>query len=156
MTPPSEPADLPAILAARLDAAAQARLGRSLAIFPAMGADCGGCTLEFAILRSAAHGLARHGIEVVANPASADVLLVAGPLTRTGADPLRRAFAAMGEPRWVVALGDCAVDGGVFAASGAVEGGAGVAVPVDIVVPGCPPTPAAILAALTAIVAANG
>lgn len=148
------------ILAAKLDAAAQVRLGRSLVVFPAFGADCGGCALEFAMLRSAAYGLARHGIAVADHPGAADVLLVAGPVTRVLADPLRRALAAMGEPRWVVALGDCAVDGGVFAAGGpvagvAVAGGAAAAVPVDMVVPGCPPTPAAMLDALLTVMAAN-
>lgn len=148
--------DLAAQLAAKLDAAAQPRLGRSLAVYPVFGADCGGCALEFAALRGAAYGLARHGVAVVDHPAAADVLLVAGPVTRVLTDPLRRALAAMGEPRWVVAVGDCAVDGGMFAPSGAVAGGAEAAVPVDIVVPGCPPTPAAMLAALLTIIAANG
>ena len=143
------------VLAAQLDAASQARLGRSLAVFPALAAECGGCALELAMLRSAAYGLAQYGIRVVDHPAAADVLLVAGPVTRVLVDPLRLAFAAMGTPRWVVALGDCAIDGGLFAPSGAVAGGAGAALPVDLVVPGCPPPPASILAALLTVLAAN-
>lgn len=148
-------ADLVGSLAARLDAAALARLGRSLAVYPVAAGECGGCALEFAMLRGAAYGLAQFGVSVVDTPMEADVLLVAGALTRSLVVPVRRALAAMGAPRWVVALGDCARDGGIFAGSGAVAGGVEAAVPVDLVVPGCPPTPAAMLAGLRALLAAN-
>lgn len=147
--------DLAGTLAARIDAASFRRLGRSLAVFAVSAGGCGGCALEWAALRHVAAGLAGAGITVVDTPEAADVLLVSGAATRVLVGPLRHALACMGEPRWVVALGDCAIDGGVFATSGPVAGGVDAAVPVDVQLPGCPPAPAAILAALLAIVEAN-
>ncbi len=148
--------DLVGSLVARLDAASHARLGRSLAVYAAAVGDCGGCALEWAMLRSAAYGLLPFGLTVQDTPVGADVLLVTGAMTRVLVAPVQRALAAMAPPFWVVAIGDCALDGGVFAGSGAVAGGVGAAVPVDLVVPGCPPAPATMLAALRALVEANG
>ena len=148
-------AEMAGVLAAKLDGLAMARLGRSLAVFPVMGADCGACALEWAAVQGSASGLAGHGVCVVDHPAAADVLLVAGPMTLVLVDAVRRAFNAMGEPRWVVAVGDCGVDGGPFGGSYAVAGGVDAAVPVDMVVPGCPPEPAAMLSALLTVLAAN-
>ena len=142
-------------LAARLDAASQARLGRSLAVFVVQTGDCGGCALEMAALQGVAYDLAQYGLSVVGSPAEADVLLVSGAMTRVLVGPVQRALACMAAPCWVVAVGDCARDGGVFAGSGAVAGGVGAAVAVDLVVPGCPPAPGAILAGLRTILAAN-
>lgn len=147
--------DAVGVLAARLDAASHVRLGRSLAVFPVFAGDCGGCALEWAMLRGAAHGLAQHGIAVLDDPAGADVLLVMGAMTHSLVSATRLALAAMAPPCWVVALGDCAGDGGVFARSGAVAGGAGTAVPVDLVVPGCPPSPGAMLDGLRTVLEAN-
>lgn len=147
--------ELVGALAARLDAASWARLGRSLAVFPVAAGDCGGCALEWAMLRGAAYGLAAHGVSVADGPAGADVLLVTGAMTRALVPAVQAAWAGMAAPRWVVAVGDCAADGGMFAASGAVAGGVGAAVPVDVLVPGCPPTPTAMLEALLAVVGAN-
>ena len=143
-------------LVARLDAEAFAPLGRSLAVCVVVAGDCGGCALELAVLRSAAYGLAPHGVSVLDTPVGADVLLVTGAMTRSLVGPVRRALQQMARPRWVVAVGDCGVDGGAFAGSPAVAGGVGAAIAVDLVVPGCPPEPAVILAALRALVAANG
>lgn len=148
-------AELVGVLAARLDAESREKLGRSLAVFPVFAGDCGGCALEWAMLRSTVHDLARHGVTVTDDPAGADVLLAMGAMTYALVGAVQQAAAAMAPPCWVVAAGACAVDGGVFARTAAVAGGIAAAVPVDVQVPGCPPTPAAILDALRTIVAAN-
>ena len=140
------------MLAARLDAESQVGLGRSLAVFPVAAGDCGGCALEWGMVQ----GLARYGLSVVDEPAGADVLLVMGAMTRNLVSAVQLAWSAMGTPKWVVAVGDCAIDGGVFAGSGAVAGGVGAAVPIDLGIPGCPPTPATMLAGLRTLLAANG
>ncbi len=148
--------ELAGVLAARLDAASLARLGRSLCVFPVSAGECGGCALEWAALRGVAYGLAPYGVSVAAHPAEADVLLVMGAMTRVLVRPVQLALAAMGRPRWVVAVGDCAIDGGVFAGAGPVAGGVEAAVQVDLAIPGCPPSPAAMLAGLETLLAANG
>lgn len=142
-------------LAARLDGAAQARLGRSVALLHVAAGGCNGCALETAALRGVAYDLERHGLRFVASPRHADVLLVTGPLTYAMRTALEAVWAATPEPRWVVAVGTCAIDGGVFAGGYAVEGGIGKAIPVDLIVPGCPPTPAAVLIALLTLIEAN-
>ena len=90
----------------------------------------------------------RYGARLVASPRHADALLVTGPVTRNMAEPLRRTVSAVPEPRIVVAVGDCAIDGGVFAGAYGVAGPVDGVVPVDVCVPGCPPPPEAIVAAL--------
>ena len=142
-------------LAARLDAESQRKLGRSLAVLVAHAADCGACVLELAALRTLRTDLARLGITLVDTPAAADVLLVSGAMTRTLVAPFRLAYAAMARPKWVVAVGHCATDGGPVAKAGPVAGGTDAAIPVDLVIPGCPPTPDAVLAGLCTILAAN-
>ena len=155
MTLPPLDQDLIGTLAAALDAREQPRLGRSLALYPLATGDCGGCMLEWAMLRSAAYGLEPFGLTVLDTPVGADVLLVTGAMTRALVAPVQNALNAMATPRWVVAIGDCAVDGGPFAASAAVAGGVQAAIPVDLAVPGCPPTPAAMLDALRTLLAVN-
>ena len=91
----------------------------------------------------------------VASPRHADVLLVTGPVTRNLVEALEQAYAAMPDPKFVVAVGDCAVDGGVFKGSYAVTGGVGTTLPVDLLISGCPPTPERILAGLRALLEAN-
>ena len=149
--PPVAP-DAVAALAARLAAAAQARLGRSLALLHVPAGGCNGCELELRALNGIAYDLERLGLRFVAAPAAADVLLATGPLTRAMREALLLALDGMAEPRWVVAVGDCAVDGGVFRGSYAVLGGVTETVPVDVLVRGCPPSPLQVLAALTALV----
>lgn len=142
-------------LADRLAAASQRRLGRSLALLHVQAGGCGGCASELRALEGALYDLRRFGLSVVETPRQADVLVVTGPLTRNMREALGLAWGGMSEPRWVVALGGCAIDGGPFAGSYAVEGGVGAALSVDLVVGGCPPAPVAILAGLRALLEAN-
>lgn len=154
---PAEPVDAEttAALVTRLDAAAQTRLGRSLALRHVDTGSCNGCELELRALRGVFYDLAQYGLRFVESPRHADVLVVTGPLTRNMREALEAAWDATPDPKWVVAVGDCAVDGGVFRGSYAVEDGASAAVPVDLTISGCPPTPARILAGLRALLEAN-
>ncbi|GAC1344882.1 MAG: NADH-quinone oxidoreductase subunit B family protein [Acetobacteraceae bacterium] len=147
--------ELAGTLAARLDRASQARLGRSLALCFVQAGGCGGCALEVHMLLAATYRLERLGLSVVQNPAQADVLLITGAVNGAMAEPVRLAWAAAGEPKWVVAVGDCAATGGVFAGGYAEVRGVGEVVPVDLVIAGSPPAPAEIVRALTALVEAN-
>jgi Ni,Fe-hydrogenase III small subunit len=153
----SEPidADMVAQLSARLDAASQTRLGRSLAIRHVDTGSCNGCELELRALSNVFYELERYGLRFVENPGHADILLVTGPLTRNLRTALEQAWDATPDPKWVVAVGDCAVDGGVFKGSYAVLGGTGLSVPVDLAISGCPPSPSRILSGLRALLEAN-
>ena len=142
-------------LAERLEAASQRRLGRSLALLHVETGGCGGCASELRALEGILYDLRRFGLEFVSTPRQADVLVVTGPLTCNAREALTLAWRAMGDPKWVIALGGCAVDGGPFRGTYAVEGGAAAALPVDLVVSGCPPTPDAMLSALRALLEAN-
>jgi len=153
--PPPVPDEVSRALAERLDAAAQERLGRSLGVFAVEAAGCGGCALEISALAGPHYDLERFGLRFVASPRHADVLLVAGALGRNMAEALERTLACVPEPRWVVAVGDCAADGGPFRGSYAVAGGVADALPVDLLIPGCPPTPAQVLEGLLALLAAQ-
>jgi Ni,Fe-hydrogenase III small subunit len=144
-----------ASLAERLHAAAQAKLGRSLAIRHLDAGSCGGCEIELRALNRAVYDLERYGLRFVDSPRHADVLLVTGPLTRNLLEALEQAYTAMPDPKFVVAVGDCAVDGGVFKGSYAVLGGVGTTLPVDLLISGCPPSPERILAGLRALLEAN-
>jgi Ni,Fe-hydrogenase III small subunit len=148
-------AETTASLASRLEAAAHARLGRSLAIRHVDAGSCGGCEIELRALTNAIHDLERFGLSFVTSPRHADVLLVTGPLTRNLVEALEQTWTAMPDPKFVVAVGDCAVDGGVFKGSYAVTDGAGTTLPVDLLISGCPPAPARILAGLRALLEAN-
>jgi Ni,Fe-hydrogenase III small subunit len=139
-------------LAAALDRAARRRLGRSLSIRQVDAGSCNGCELEIHALGNAFYDLERFGLRFVASPRHADVLLVTGPVTRNMRQALERTYAATPEPKWVVAVGDCARDGGLFAGSYAVLGGVAAAVPVDLHIKGCPPTPRQLLEGLLALI----
>jgi Ni,Fe-hydrogenase III small subunit len=142
-------------LAVRLEETAQARLGRSLAIRQVDAGSCNGCELEINALNNVVYDLERFGLRFVASPRHADVLLVTGPLSRNMKEALLRTRACTPEPCFVVAVGDCAADGGLFRESYAVEGGIGAALPVDLVIPGCPPTPMQMLEGLLALLEAQ-
>jgi Ni,Fe-hydrogenase III small subunit len=138
-------------LAARLDGAARRRLGRSLSIREVDAGSCNGCELEIHALNNAFYDLERFGLRFVASPRHADVLLVTGPVTKNMQEALARTYAATPDPKWVVAVGDCARDGGIFAGSYAVVGGVEKVIPVDLHIRGCPPRPQALLSGLLAL-----
>lgn len=138
-------------LANDLGELARVRLGRSLAIREVDAGSCNGCELEIHAVNNPVYDLERFGIRFVASPRHADVLLVTGPVSWNMAEALKRTVDATPKPRWVVAMGDCARDGGCFAGSYAVAGGVHKIVPVDLHIPGCPPTPKQILAGLAAL-----
>lgn len=131
--------------------AARRRLGRSLSIRQVDAGSCNGCELEIHALGNAFYDLERFGLRFVASPRHADVLLVTGPVTRNMQGALLRTYQATPAPKWVVAAGACALDGGLFAGSYACVGGVSAVVPVDLHIPGCPPSPATLLRGLLAL-----
>jgi Ni,Fe-hydrogenase III small subunit len=141
-------------LAKGLERNARRRLGRSLSIREVDAGSCNGCELEIHALNNAFYDLERFGLRFVASPRHADVLLVTGPVTKNMREALERTYRATPDPKWVVALGDCAFDGGIFAGSYAVAGGVADVVPVDLHIRGCPPSPVAILKGLIALLQA--
>jgi Ni,Fe-hydrogenase III small subunit len=155
-SPPASDDAMLAELAARVDQAARLRLGRSLSIREVDAGSCNGCELEIHALNNAFYDLERFGFRFVASPRHADVLLVTGPVTKNMREALERTYAATPEPKWVVAVGDCARNGGCFAESYAVVGGVSQVIPVDLHVPGCPPPPLDILKGLLALLESSG
>jgi Ni,Fe-hydrogenase III small subunit len=128
-------------VAARLMSSARRRLGHSLSIREVDAGSCNGCELEIQALGNAFYDLERFGLRFVASPRHADVLLVTGPVTKNMREALERTYAATPSPKWVVAAGDCALNGGLFAGSYAVTGGVSDVIPVDLHIKGCPPRP---------------
>jgi Ni,Fe-hydrogenase III small subunit/formate hydrogenlyase subunit 6/NADH:ubiquinone oxidoreductase subunit I len=120
-------------------------LGRSLHVRHLDAGSCNGCDWEIAALLNPYHDVQRLGIDFVASPRHADLLLVTGVVTRNLEEAVRRTYEAMPEPRLVVAVGACAIGGGVFAGSPESRDGAAEILPVDVFVPGCPPRPEAII-----------
>src|SRR5205085_3257202 len=139
-------------LAAQVERATRRRLGRSLSIREVDAGSCNGCELEIHALNNAFYDLERFGLKFVASPRHADVLLVTGPVTKNMREALERTYAATPDPKWVVAVGDCALDGGLFAGSYGVVGGVSAVVPVDLHIRGCPPSPTALRMGLIALV----
>ncbi len=131
-------------------------VGRALAIRHLDTGSCNGCELEIGALGNPYYNIEGLGAHFVASPRHADLLLVTGPLSRHMLTAMRRTWEAMPEPRLVVAVGDCAKDGGVFGESYACCGGVLNHLPVDVLVPGCPPSPLAILQGILSAVAGRG
>jgi Ni,Fe-hydrogenase III small subunit len=155
LTEPAPRADEAALaeLAGNVDRAARRRLGRSLSIREVDAGSCNGCELEIHALNNAFYDLERFGLRFVASPRHADVLMVTGPVTMNMREALRRTYDATPDPKWVVAVGDCALDGGIFADSYAVAGGVSAVLPVDLHIRGCPPSPTQLLKGLLALLA---
>ncbi|MEX1082792.1 MAG: NADH-quinone oxidoreductase subunit B family protein, partial [Xanthobacteraceae bacterium] len=130
---------------------ARRRLGRSLSIREVDAGSCNGCELEIHALNNAFYDLERFGLRFVASPRHADVLMVTGPVTKNMREALERTYNATPEPKWVVAVGDCARNGGIFAESYAVVGSVDRVVPVDLHIGGCPPRPIDLLKGLLAL-----
>jgi Ni,Fe-hydrogenase III small subunit len=156
--PPTERAPLPdaadiAALALEVDVSARRRLGRSLAIREVDTGSCNGCELEVNALQNPYYDLERFGLRFVASPRHADVLLVTGPVTKNMQEALLRTYDATPAPKWVVAAGDCATCGGLFAGSYACIGPVSSMLPVTLSIPGCPPTPTDLLKGLLALLA---
>jgi Ni,Fe-hydrogenase III small subunit len=153
LTEPPPPADEAGLaeLAQALNRTARAKLGRSLSIRQVDAGSCNGCELEIHALSNAFYDLERFGLRFVASPRHADVLMVTGPVTKNMREALLRTYDATPDPKWIVAVGACAVDGGLFAGSYAVEGGVKDVVPVDLTIRGCPPNPRQLLAGLLAL-----
>jgi len=120
-------------------------LGRALTIRQVDAGSCNGCELEIHALNNPYYNIEGLGIRFVASPRHADMLLVTGPVTRNMELALKRTFEAVPDPKLVVALGDCAGCGGIFGRGYAITGSVAEVIPVDVVVPGCPPAPLEIL-----------
>lgn len=156
----TEPAPLPdeelRVTAQRLRAAVLRRLGRALVIRHVDAGSCNGCELEIHALGNPYYNLEGFGIKFAASPRHADLLLVTGPVSKNMELPLKRAYEATPDPKLVVAVGDCGCTGGIFGESYASCGRVANVIPVDVAVPGCPPTPTALLQGIfTAIMQAK-
>ena len=127
------------------------QLNGSLQIRHVDAGSCNGCELEIASIFSPVYDAEQYGIRLVASPRHADAALVTGPVTKNMVGPLRRTLDAMASPSVVIALGDCAKNCGVFAGAYGVEGSVSDVTPVHVEIPGCPPRPADIIAALRGI-----
>ena len=134
---------------------ARRRLGRSLSIRAIDAGSCNGCELEMHALGNAFYDMERFGLRFVASPRHADILMVTGPVTKNMKIALERTYQATPDPKWVVALGDCALDGGLFADSYACVGGVSAVIPVDLHIRGCPPKPQQILEGLLGLLQAS-
>jgi Ni,Fe-hydrogenase III small subunit len=150
--PPAGSDSALAELAQSLERAARRRLGRSLSIREVDAGSCNACELEILALSNVFYDLERFGLRFVASPRHADVLMVTGPVTKNMREALERTYQATPDPKWVVAVGDCAIDGGMFAEGYACIGGVSRVIPVDLHIRGCPPSPKQLLEGLIALI----
>jgi Ni,Fe-hydrogenase III small subunit len=151
----TEPAPNPAeemVLVARLQQRILRTLGRALTIRHVDAGSCNGCELEIHALGNPYYNLEGRGIRFVASPRHADLLLVTGPVSKHMAIALRRTYDATPDPKLVVAVGDCGCTGGIFGESYASCGSVANLIPVDVAVPGCPPSPTALLRGILAAI----
>jgi len=126
--------------------------GRALAIRHVDAGSCNGCELEIQATNNPYYNLEGLGIHFVASPKHADLLLVTGPVSKHMEIALKRTYDAMPEPKWVIALGDCGCTGGIFGETYATSGKVSNIIPVDLTIPGCPPTPMQILQGISAVI----
>jgi Ni,Fe-hydrogenase III small subunit len=126
--------------------------GRSITIREVDAGSCNGCELEIHALNNAVYDCERFGLRFAASPRHCDVLMVTGPVTHNMKVALERTYAAMPEPKWVIAVGDCGCGCGVFEGSYAVVGAVDKVIPVDLHVSGCPPRPIELLRGLAALI----
>lgn len=143
-------------LSARLRDGIDRVFGGSLAIRLVDAGSCNACELEIHALNNPFYDLERFGLKFVASPRHADVLLVTGPVTRNMREALERTHAATPAPKWVIAVGACGIDGGLYAGGYACAGGVADVIPVDLTIPGCPPTPTMLMRGLLALMATEG
>ncbi|MBK1702888.1 NADH-quinone oxidoreductase subunit B family protein [Thiococcus pfennigii] len=153
--PPDHAPDELEALGIELRRTLAARLNGSLAIRHVDAGSCNGCELEIHALTNPYHDLERFGVHFVASPRHADALLVTGPVARHMETALRRTWRATPAPKLVIAAGDCACDGGEFGISYACCGAVENVIPVDVKIPGCPPTPLDLLRGLLATIHAE-
>jgi Ni,Fe-hydrogenase III small subunit len=149
--PPPPPAD-ELVVVARLQEKILRTLGRALTIRQVDAGSCNGCELEIHALGNPYYNLEGLGIKFVASPRHADMLLVTGPVSKHMAIALRRTYDATPDPKLVVAVGDCGCTGGIFGESYASLGRVGNVLPVDVEIPGCPPTPTLLLQGILAAI----
>lgn len=154
LTEPAPEADDPELLAlsSQLKANIDRIFGGSLAIRIVDAGSCNACELEIHALNNPFYDLERFGLKFVASPRHADVLLVTGPVTHNMREALQRTYDATPSPKWVVAVGACALDGGVFAGGYACVGAVSEVIPVDLKIPGCPPTPLMLIKGLLTLI----
>jgi Ni,Fe-hydrogenase III small subunit len=152
ITEPAPPADHSLVVAERLQAEIRRILGRALCIRQVDAGSCNGCELEIHALNNPLYNIERLGIKFVASPRHADLLLVTGPVARNMELALKRTYDATPDPKLVVAVGDCGASGGIFGTSYASLGAVSNVIPVDVVVPGCPPTPLRLLQGILAAI----
>jgi Ni,Fe-hydrogenase III small subunit len=138
-------------LLAQLKRGVEAFFGGSLSIRQVDAGSCNGCELEIHALNNPFYDLERFGLKFVASPRHADLLLVTGPVTENMREALKRTYDATPSPKWVVAVGACALDGGLYAGSYACAGGVSNVIPVDLHIPGCPPSPSMLIKGLLAL-----
>jgi Ni,Fe-hydrogenase III small subunit len=153
--PPPEPEEALRVTAQRLRAAVIERFAGALTIRHVDAGSCNGCELEINALNNPYYNLEGLGIKFAASPRHADLLLVTGPVSRHMETALKRTYEATPEPKLVVALGDCGCTGGIFGESYASCGRVANVIPVDVAVPGCPPTPLAIMQGILTAIAVD-
>jgi Ni,Fe-hydrogenase III small subunit len=146
------------VMTARLQEDILRTLGRALTIRHVDAGSCNACELEIHALGNPYYNIEGLGIRLVASPRHADMLLVTGPVSKHMAIALQRTYDATPDPKLVVAAGQCACDGGIFGESYATLGRLSNVIPVDVEIPGCPPTPTALLQGILAAITprANG
>lgn len=132
-------------LARALDRQSRRLFGRSMRLRQVSAGGCNACEADLNVLSTISFDLGRFGVQFVASPRHADALLVSGPVTANMALALQKTYAAIPPPKWVVAVGACAISGGLYAGHAEVHDGAGSQLPVDLYIPGCPPHPITIL-----------